>query len=330
MLDKGYSSLVTGLRLNVEQAAARIDPYIRRTPLEPSYGLSRKTGVDVALKLECMQHTRSFKVRGALNKLLSLTDQEKERGTIAASTGNHGMAVAFGLKLTGVHGTIYLPETASERKRELLERYDIDIRLYGEDSADTESYARERAGKEGKVYISPYNDLGVVSGQGTLGIELLEQQELLDAVFVPVGGGGLISGIGAYLKAVRPAVCVIGCLPENSPVMLESIRAGEIVRGTVQPTLSDGTAGGIEAQAITFEMCRQVVDDWMLVSEAEIEAAMKWVFEEHSLVIEGAAGVSVAAFQKYAARSSDASVGNAAIVICGGNVDITRFKEIVK
>ena len=313
---------------DINQAFSRIRPYIRRTPLEPAHSLGDHNR-EVFLKLECLQHTRSFKVRGALNKLLSLTEKEKERGIVTASTGNHGMAVTFGLQQTKIQGTIYLPENASPRKIELLKRYGAAIEFFGIDSVYTEIYARKQAADRGQVFISPYNDPLVVAGQGTIALELLEQLPVLDAVFVPVGGGGMISGIAGYLKAVRPSVRVIGCLPENSPVMWESIDAGKIVEGTVKSTVSDGTAGGIEANAITFDICKEKVDHWMLVSEEDIKDAMKLVFEECGLVVEGAAGVSVAAYRKFVNAHKSTKINHVAIVLCGGNVDINLFKTIV-
>lgn len=312
----------------IDEAAERIGPYVRKTPLEPSFALSGQSGAEVALKLECVQHTRSFKVRGALNRLQTLTAAERERGILTASTGNHGLAIAYGLGKLGLEGTIYLPQTASSKKVDLLNQLGADVHFYGDDSAQTEAYAREQGDLQQKVYVSPYNDPDIVAGQGTIAIELLEQMPGLDAVFVPVGGGGLIAGIAAYLKAVRPEIRVIGCVPAQSPVMYECVQAGRIVPGTVLPTLSDGTAGGVEADAITFELCRQLVDDWVMVSEDEIRSAMKLIFDVHSLVIEGAAGVSVSGFQQFM-RKGGTGIEKAAVVICGGNVDMEQFKSII-
>lgn len=300
----------------VDRAEARIRPYVRATPLEPA-------GEGSYLKLECLQHTRSFKLRGALNKLLSLSEVDDTRGIITASTGNHGLAVAYGLQLLNRPGTIVLPETAARKKVALLERYDVTLQFYGQDSAEAERFARTRAEREGLVFISPYNDEQVVAGQGTIGVELMTQLPSIKRVFVPVGGGGLIGGIAAYLKAVKPSVEIYGCLPANSPVMHECVEAGEIVAGKVLPTLSDGTAGGVEEDAITFDLCRDFVDEWIRVSEDEIREGMKVVFERYGLVVEGAAGVSMAAYHKIETDGDDV------IVLCGGNVDIEQFKSIV-
>ncbi len=304
----------------IQDAEARIRPYVRKTPLEPAPALAPRA----YLKLESLQRTRSFKLRAALNKLLSLTAEERNSGVVTASTGNHGLAVAYGLQLLMVPGEIVLPETASPKKVALLKKYDVKLRFVGQDSAEAEVFARQYASDKGKTFISPYNDYEVVAGQGTIGIELLEQLPEIEEVYVPVRGGGLIGGIAGYLKAVKPTVRVVGCLPANSPVMHECVEADQIVSGTVKPTLSDGTAGGVEAGAITFPLCRDLVDDWVRVSEEEIQAGMKWVFDEHGLVVEGAAGVSIASFKKMGADNKPA-----AIVLCGGNVDIEAFKKLV-
>ncbi|MFK7844107.1 MAG: threonine/serine dehydratase [Rhodothermales bacterium] len=311
------------LQEQVVAAEARIRSHIRKTHLEPSPRLSQ--GESTAyLKLECLQLTRSFKLRGALNKLLALPEESRAKGIVTASTGNHGLAVAYGLQLLGMPGEIVLPETASPKKVALLEQYDVKLVFHGQDSAEAETFARNAADVAGQTFISPYNDFDVVAGQGTIGIELLNQLPDLNSVFVPVGGGGLIGGIAGYLKAVKPDIHVYGCIPENSPVMHECIEAGRIVAGTVLPTLSDGTAGGVEDESITFKLCQDHVDSWVRVSEEEIQAGMKWVFDHHGLVVEGAAGVSVAAFQKRGGKA-----GVSAIVLCGGNVDIEKFKQLV-
>lgn len=320
---------MTNLSIEIEEAATRIRPFVRETWLEPApeFATGRpENGTRAWMKLECLQHTGSFKLRGALNKLLGLTEAERNAGVVAASTGNHGLAVAFGLQYLGIQGTIVLPETAAGKKIELLKRYAVDLQFHGTDSAQAEQWARRQAGAHGQVFISPYNDRAVIAGQGTIGLELVKQMPDIDSVFAPVGGGGLISGIAAYLKAVRPSVRVFGCLPENSPVMHECIEAGKIVEGTVRPTLSDGTAGGLEADAITFGLCRDLVDDWIRVSEEEIRAGMQWIFERYGLVVEGAAGMNMAGFMQHHERIA---TGNTAVILCGGNVDIEQFKQLV-
>jgi threonine dehydratase len=307
-------------------ARERIRPHIRCTPLEPSVDLGEENGGTVFLKLENVQHTGSFKVRGALNRLLALEENEKRAGVVTASSGNHGMATAFGMNRLGIDGVIYLPENASPLKVRALQRLAAEVRFYGSDCEATETHARQQAEQAGRVYISPYNDPLVVGGQGTIGLEILDRLPEVDAIMVSVGGGGLISGIAGVAKAQRRATRMVGCLPAQSPAMAESVRAGRILDVPTRPTLSDGTAGGIEAGAVTFDPCQALVDDWVLVSEAEIRRAMIRVFDHHRLVIEGAAGVAVAGFLKMAPRLAGQTV---ALVICGGNIDAGLFKTLI-
>jgi threonine dehydratase len=314
------------LSKEVLAAEARIRPFIRETPLHYSLFLSKLGRCEAYLKLENLQHTGSFKARGALNKLFSLSAPERRAGVVAASTGNHGLAVAFGATQLGINGTIFLPENASPQKVQALRNYEVEIKFYGNDCEATESHARAEAGKTGQVYLSPYNDPKVVGGQGTIGIEILRQAESIDSIMVSVGGGGLISGIAGYVKGLRGDIEIIGCLPENSPVMYDCVRAGRIVDSVVSPTLSDGTAGGIEAGAITFEPCQRYVDDWVLVSENEIRDGMKFVFEHERFVIEGAASVVVASFAKIKEKLKGRNV---ILVMCGGNIDIEEFKKLI-
>jgi threonine dehydratase len=310
----------------VQIAAERIRPYVVETPLIPSPALSLRTTASVYLKLENRQHTGSFKLRGAANKILSLSDEERARGVVTASTGNHGLAVAHASAQLGVDATIYLPESASPQKVDKLRRFPVDLRFVAGDAVNAEITARQAGDAEGKPYISPYNDPQVMAGQGTIGVELLRQRPALDAVFISVGGGGLIGGIAGYLKATQPQIQIVGCLPVNSPVMAESVRQGQIVEMETLPTLSDGTAGGIEEGAITFAACQQFVDEWMLVGEHEIADAVRLVHREHGEVIEGAAGVAVAALLLRPGRWQGKTV---AVVLCGGNIDPAILDKII-
>lgn len=319
-------SMIADIHGLAQSAQTRIRPHIRRTPLEPSAGLGRESGGPVFLKLENIQHTGSFKVRGAINRLMTLNADERAAGIVTASSGNHGLAVAFGMNRLGIKGQIYLPEGASPLKVKMLERLGAVIRFHGSTCEATEGHARRQAEKAGQVYISPYNDSFVVGGQGTVGLEILDRMPHVDCIMVSVGGGGLITGIAGAVKALRKATRIVGCLPENSPVMAKSVQAGRILNVRTRSTLSDGTAGGIEPGAITFEPCRTLVDDWVLVSEDEIRKAMVRVFDSHRMVIEGAAGVTVAGFIKMAPRLAGKKV---ALVICGGNIDVGLFKTLI-
>lgn len=314
------------IRTEVLQAEQRIRPHIRETPLEYSLVLSEIGSCNAFLKLENLQYTNSFKVRGAMNKLLSLTPEERAQGVVAASSGNHGAAIAFGLSTLKLQGTIFVPEYASQTKVEAIRRFGADVRFYGNDSAITETYARNYALENDMVYISPYNDPQVIGGQGTIAVELTRQLEKVDAIFVSTGGGGMISGIAGYLKSVKDDVKVSGCLPENSPVMAESVKANQIVDMESLPTLSDGTAGGLEPNAITFDLCRMLVDDYVLVSESEIKNAMRLFMEIHHMLIEGAAGVAIAAYLKQKELFRDKNV---VIVICGANISLETLKTVL-
>ena len=306
----------------VLEAEKRIRSYIRETPLEYSPYLSRKGG-EVFLKMENVQLTGSFKARGAFNKLLSLS---KNTEVTTASSGNHGLAVAYALSKIGGTGTIYLPTTTAQVKIDRLRNYDIQLEFYGSDSVEAEIFARKIADRDNKVFVSPYNDLKIIGGQGTIAIELSKQLAKIDIVLVTVGGGGLISGIAGHLKELNPNIEIIGCLPKNSAVMYESIKTGKIIEMESKPTLSDGSAGGIEPNAITFGLCQRYVDHYILVNEEEIANAIMLMVEKHHTVVEGAAGATIAAYLKEKSRFEGKNV---VLIICGGNISIKQLKEII-
>lgn len=312
---------LAALRAEVQAARARIRSHVRETPVERSRALEERDH-RVYLKLENLQHTGSFKLRGAFNKLLSLTPEQRGRGVVAASSGNHGAAVAWAADALGIRAEVFVPEHASATKVAAIRRLGATVTMFGTDGLDTEIEARAVAATRGCAYVSPYNDLAVVAGQGTLGSELQLQLPALDTIFVAVGGGGLIAGVAAELKGKWPDVRVVGCLPESSPVMARSVAASAIVEMPSLPTLSDGTAGGIEAGSITFPLCQALVDEWVTVSEAEIADGMRHCLTVEHMLVEGAAGVAVAGFRRYAASLG----GVSAIVLCGANVtrDVLR------
>lgn len=311
----------------VVAAEMRLRPHLRETPLERSPRLEELTGVATWLKLENLQHTGSFKVRGALNAMLELAPEDLERGVVAASTGNHGAAVAFAARRVGTRAIVYVPRTASPTKLAAMRRAGAEIVTHGTDGIEAEVEARRVAGETGRVYLSPYNDPSVVFGQGTVGAEIERQSRSVEALFVAVGGGGLISGTAAYLKSLDPEVRIVGCSPEASPVMDESVRRGRIVEMESHQTLSDGTAGGVESEAITFESCRALVDEWVRVSEAEIRGAIVEILESHHQLIEGSAAVAVAGLEK---RAADLGVESAVAVICGGNISVETLRGVLE
>lgn len=307
-------------------AANRIKSYIRETPLDYSPYFSELTGANVYLKLENLQYTGSFKLRGAFNKLLTLSEEDRARGGVSASSGNHGAAIAYAMNELGVSGPIFVPEQTSSTKVDAIKRSGGDVRFFGTDGLDTETHAREFAAENGMVYLSPYNDPDVIAGQGTCGVEIAQQLSDIDAVFIAVGGGGLISGVGAFLKSVNPAMSVVSCQPAASAVMTESIKAGKIIDLPSEPTLSDGTAGGIEADAITFDMCRDITDEFVVVSEDQIAEAMRGLIDAHHLLPEGAAGVALAGLLASGDKYRDKNV---VVVICGGNVSRETLKKVI-
>ncbi len=300
-----------------QAASARIDEIINRTPLTLSAAFSEASGAEVYLKLENRQLTGSFKIRGASNRLATLSAEQRARGCVAASSGNHGAAVACAMQSMGTSGVIFVPEQTSTAKVDAIRNYGGDVQFFGNDGLDTEQHARSYSEQNDMYYLSPYNDREVIAGQGSCGVEIVEQLPDLDAVFIAVGGGGLIAGVGSVLKAHNPAVRVYGCQPEASPVMARSVAAGEILDLPSDPTLSDGTAGGIEADAITFALCKELVDEFVLVSEAQIAAAMRTYIAAENEVIEGAAGVALAALLAHKEAVQGCKV---AVIVCGGNV----------
>ncbi|MFC1620467.1 threonine/serine dehydratase [Candidatus Neomarinimicrobiota bacterium] len=317
---------VMDIRNEVMGAEARIRPYARQTILEYSPALSQQSGAQVYCKLENLQYTGSFKLRGAMNKLLSLADSVRSKGVVAASTGNHGAAVAYSMQKLDAPGIIFVPENADSSKVAIVKQSGAEVRSYGFDCAETEVHARQYAAEKGMTYISPYNDLQVIGGQGTIGIELEQQLRPIDAVFVSLGGGGLISGIAGYLKHVIPSVEIVGCSPENSQVMIQSLEAGRIVDIPSLPTLSDGTAGGLEDGAVTFELCQKLVDTCLTVTEEEIRASLLLFMRAHHMMIEGAAAVAIASFLKVQEHFKNKTV---ALLICGANISLETLKQVL-
>jgi threonine dehydratase len=301
-------------------AERRIRAHVLETPLQRSRALGEATGTRVFLKLENRQETGAFKLRGAANKLLSLPRESAARGVVAASTGNHALAVAtIGRKL-GIPVEIFVSEYIHPYKRGRIEALQARVKTIPGDALAAEIEARREAERSGRPYVSPYNDPDVIAGQGTVAVEILRQLggEPLDAIFVAVGGGGLIGGIGAHLKQVSPRTEVVACWPENSRALHECLRAGAIIDVPEQPTWSTSTAGGVEPGAITLELGRRVIDRQVLVTEDQIVEAARRLRREDGEPVEGAAAVAVAAFLKTAGDYAGKTV---ALLLCGGNAE---------
>lgn len=310
----------------INEAHRVLRPQVPVTPLEHSAALSRLTGCEVFLKCEHLQRTGSFKFRGASNKLLRLSAAMRERGVITASSGNHGLGVALAARTLGIAVTVYVPANASVSKIEAIRMMGARLVQVPGDALAAEMAALQQAGLTGQAYVPPYNDMDVIAGQGTIAMEMLEQEEGFDAVFTSVGGGGLISGIGTTFKARSPQTEIVGCWPANAPSMHASLAAGEIIEIDERETISDGTAGGIEPGSITFHLCQQVVDDHVLVTEAEIRIAMKLLAESEHWMVEGAAGVAMAGMLRTAGRYRGRKV---AIVLCGRNISLAKYLEVM-
>jgi threonine dehydratase len=311
------------LKSLVDAAETRIRAHVRETPLEHSAVLSDLAAASVHFKLENLQRTGSFKVRGAFNRLLSLDDRERARGIVAASSGNHGAAVALAMGVTGTAGIIFVPESASRTKVEKIRRLGADVRFAGEESGATETFARSFAAERHMTYVSPYNDESVIAGQGTIGAELVRQLPAIDAVVASIGGGGLMAGVAGYLKAVKPDVVAIGASARNSNAMSASVRAGRVIETTHLETLSDGTAGGIEPGAITFDFCRSLVDEFVDVDEDDIRSALRLFIESHAMLCEGAAALAIAGFLRVRERLRGKTV---VVIVCGANITADMLK----
>lgn len=311
----------------IESAVGRIAPYVLKTPIKSTEQVREFDHCAAFLKLENLQPTGSFKIRGATNKLLTLPRRVLDEGVIAASTGNHGAAVARAARLLGGRAIVYVPKNASATKLATITAQGAELRHVGNDGVEAEMAARAFSEQHNLEYISPYNDEEIVAGQGTIGVELTEQIPDLDAVYVSVGGGGLISGIATYLKMRQPNVEIVACSPENSAVMHHSIEAGRILDLSSLPTLSDGTAGGIEQGALTFDICKRLVDRWVVVPEAAILSALRLALGRMHLKVEGSAALAVAGLIQDRDRTAGKRI---AVIMCGGNISGDLLKSILE
>jgi threonine dehydratase len=298
------------------RARARIRDHIVTTPLINSSAIGDSVGSAVLFKCENFQLTNSFKARGAFSKLTFLSDMARDTPFVTASSGNHGIASSLAASRLSRRLSVVLPHTVSKAKLARIRAFGVDVILHGEESGVSEAHAR-RMGEDGNlIYVSPYNDLEIVAGQGTIGLELLEQHRHIDNVFVAMGGGGLIGGIGAVMKSFSPHTRIIGCAAANSMALAASMEAGEVIEVKHLPTLADGVAGGMDKDSITLGLVRAVVDEVAVCSEHEIAAALARLAIEEHLLVEGAAGLALAGLLK----QPDRYRGQVNVVIlCGGN-----------
>ena len=304
---------------DIRDAAKAIAGIARRTPLVES-----ALGPDVLLKLETLQPTGAFKLRGAANALSRLDDAQKARGVVCASTGNHGRAVAYAAQLQGIRAVVCLSELVPDIKVRAIEALGAEVRRAGRLQDDAEREVRRLVSEQGLVEISPFDDPDVIAGQGTIGLELLEDRPDLETLIVPMSGGGLIGGIALAAKALKPSIRIIGVTMDRGAAMAESIAAGRLVEVDELPTLADSLGGGIGDNRYTFRLCRDLVDDVVLVTEAEIYRGMAALLQCEGIVAEGGASVGYAALVAGKAEAA----GPTAIVISGRNVDMTRLSDI--
>lgn len=319
-------ALLDSLYKNIIAAHSAMRPAVAVTPLMYSERFSRATGCELYFKCEHQQHTGSFKYRGAYNKMRLLSREDRARGVIVATSGNHGQAMALAGRLASVDVTVYTPQRTSPYRIEAMRALGATVITVPGGSLDAELEAARQAELQGKPYVSPYNDLAVIAGQGTVGVEINEQQPGIDAVFASVGGGGLISGIGAALARLNPKARLVGCWPEQAASLYRSLEAGEIVSVPDELSVAEGVAGGIFPGAVTFGLCQQLLHKSVLVSEAEIREAMRLVAVDEHWIVEGSAGASLAGALRMARGMSGKRV---AVVLCGRNIDWPTFLQAV-
>ena len=308
-----------------KKAHKSISPYINYTPLIHSLALSKN--LEVYLKLECLQVTGSFKLRGATNKLLSLTNEQKNKGVIAVSTGNHGKGVAHAAKQIGIKSTIFMSSMVPEHRKKAIESLGAKVEIIGNNSDEADLYAREFAKRNNITLVHPFDDLDVIAGQGTVGLEMLEAMPDIDSVIIPTSGGGLIGGIALAIKLQKPNVKIIATSMKKGPSMYESLKAGKPVDVKEEETLADCLGGsiGLENQ-YTFGICKDVIDDFILIDEPKIAEGIKFNFEKHKLVTEGAAATSIMAVKD---QLSSHFGKNTICLLCGGNIDSELFGKII-
>ncbi|MGI8829763.1 MAG: threonine ammonia-lyase [Candidatus Limnocylindria bacterium] len=315
---------------DVNAARQRLAGIALHTPLEPSPELAEESGAaEVRLKREEVQPTGAFKTRGAHNRVALVAESRPEAALVTASSGNHGIAVATAAMRHDMRLTVLVGRSVSPAKLErlrALETSRITVELVGNDTDDAEAEARRRDDAGHAIYIGPYNDPDVIAGQATVGVEILEDWPEVDTIVVPIGGGGLIAGIGLWAKAVKPRLRLIGVQPAASPPMYAHVETGSTDPMPIAPTLAEGVAGNIEKTSITWKLCRQLVDEVVLVEEDEIADAMRWALEVPHLLLEGSAVLGIAALR---ARRVDVVERNVAVVTTGRNVGPDTLRGLV-
>lgn len=310
----------------IEQAAVRLEGRVERTPLVRSDNLSKRVGHPVHLKLETLQPIGAFKLRGAMNAILSLDDEKRQRGLVTASTGNHGRAVAYAAEKLGIPATICMSSLVPANKVESIRALGAEIRIVGRSQDDAQEEVERLTKSGGLTAIPPFDHADVVAGQGTIALEVIEDMPDLETILIPLSGGGLAGGTAVAVKALNPSARVIGISMERGAAMHASVEAGRPVSVREEETLADSLGGGIGlANRVTFSLCQQLLDEIVLLSEDEIANGIRNAAREEELIVEGAGAVGFAAILSGKVKIS----GPTAIIVSGGNIDPAVHKSIV-
>jgi threonine dehydratase len=311
---------------DIQDARNSIRDIVKETPLARSEYLSGLTGSDVYLKLENQQVSNAFKIRGALNRMMKLTPEEKARGVIAASSGNHAQAVAIGAERLNLAATLVVPETTPKIKVEKIRSRKVELILHGAKYDLAEQYAHRLAKERGLTFVSSYNDPMVVAGQGTVGLEILEELPSVDSIVIPVSGGSILSGVAVAVKSIKPSVEVLGAQPETVAAMYYCLKAGKIINVEMKPTIAEGLDGNIEQGCITFELIQKYVDEILLFKEQTIKEMIRLLWQKEQQVVEASGAIAIAPIvatpKRFAGKRTVA-------VITGGNIDRTVFESII-
>ena len=314
-------------QLDFSGAYARLKDVVKKTPLTYNHNLSRKYGCDVYFKREDLQIVRSYKLRGAYNMMSLLPANELSKGVVCASAGNHAQGFAYSCKKLNIQGVVFMPIITPNQKVSKTKMFGegfVEVKLVGDTFDDCEVAAKKYTEERGLTFIPPFDNISIIEGQSTVGIEILEEQQDIDFIFLPVGGGGLSAGVGAYFKTYAPATKIIGVEPEGAPSMLTAIKAGQPVKLDQIDSFVDGAAVK-RVGDVTFEICKQVIDDMHLVPEGKICSTILKLYNEEAIVVEPAGAMSVAALDHYADQIKGKTI---VCIVSGGNNDIARMQEI--
>jgi threonine dehydratase len=314
-------------QLDFSGAYARLKDVVKKTPLTYNHNLSRKYGCEVYLKREDLQIVRSYKLRGAYNMMSLLPSNQLAKGVVCASAGNHAQGFAYSCKKLNVQGVVFMPIITPNQKVSQTKMFGegfVEVKLVGDTFDDCAVAAKKYTEQHGLTFIPPFDNIRIIEGQSTVGIEILEEQQNIDFLFLPVGGGGLSAGVGAYFKTFAPQTKIIGVEPEGAPSMLTAIKAGQPVKLDNIDSFVDGAAVKRVGDA-TFEICKQVIDDMHLIPEGKICSTILKLYNEEAIVVEPAGAISVAALDDYADQIKGKKI---VCIVSGSNNDIERMQEI--